>query len=98
MLKPWITKDILKKCDERNNLLKMIKDESDPEKIVTLRKEYTPLPRILVHPKKWCMHRFPDITVHAPLNGGTITTLECFLWVHGTVLCIETWPKNVTKF
>ena len=23
MLKPWITKDILKKCDERNNLLKL---------------------------------------------------------------------------
>ena len=27
MLKPWITKDILKKCDERNNLLKLIKQE-----------------------------------------------------------------------
>ena len=30
MLKPWITKDILKKCDERDSLLKEIKDENDP--------------------------------------------------------------------
>ena len=30
MIKPWITKDILKKCDEKNNLLKLIKEESDP--------------------------------------------------------------------
>ena len=30
MLKPWITSDILKKCDERDNLLKELKDETDP--------------------------------------------------------------------
>ena len=47
MVKPWITKDILKKCDERNNLLKIIKDESDPVKIVTLRMEYTPWANIV---------------------------------------------------
>ena len=29
MLKPWITKDILRKCDERDKLLKEIKDEND---------------------------------------------------------------------
>ncbi len=40
MLKPWITKEILKKCDERNKLLKLIKEESEPDKIVALRKEY----------------------------------------------------------
>ena len=43
MLKPWITKDILKKCDERNKLLKLLKQESDPDKIVSLRKEYKTL-------------------------------------------------------
>ena len=43
MVKPWITKDILKKCNERNNLLKLIKDESDPQKIISLRKEYKSL-------------------------------------------------------
>ena len=31
-----------------------------------------PFTRIPVHPRKWCMHRFPEITVHAPLNGGKI--------------------------
>ena len=43
MIKPWITKDILKKCDERNNLLKLIKQESDPDKIISLRKDYKTL-------------------------------------------------------
>ena len=30
MLKPWITKDILKKCDERDSLLNELKSEDDP--------------------------------------------------------------------
>ena len=30
MLKPWITKDILRKCDERDGLLNDIKSENDP--------------------------------------------------------------------
>ena len=30
MLKPWITKDILRKCDERESILKDIKSENDP--------------------------------------------------------------------
>ena len=37
MLKPWITKEILKKCDERDNLLKEIKNENDPVMIKILR-------------------------------------------------------------
>ena len=40
MLKPWITKEILRKCDERDSLLKNIKVETDPIKIESLRKEY----------------------------------------------------------
>ena len=30
MLKPWITKDILRKCNERDSLLMDIKNENDP--------------------------------------------------------------------
>ena len=30
MLKPWITRDILRKCDERDETLKEIKNENDP--------------------------------------------------------------------
>ena len=40
MLKPWITNDILRKCKERDSLLKDIKNEIDPVKIETLRKDY----------------------------------------------------------
>ena len=39
-LKPWITKEILKKCDERDLILKNIKIETDPIKIEALRKDY----------------------------------------------------------
>ena len=38
MLKPWITPEILKKCDERNNILKLIKDETDPNILLDLRR------------------------------------------------------------
>ena len=38
MLKPWITPEILKKCDERNNILKLIKDETDPTLLLDLRR------------------------------------------------------------
>ena len=40
MLKPWITNDILRKCDERDSLLKDIKNETDPVKVESLRKDY----------------------------------------------------------
>ena len=43
MLKPWITKDILRKCNERDSLLKDIKNETDPVRIENLRKEYKSL-------------------------------------------------------
>ena len=39
MLKPWITDEILKKCDERNNLLKLIKQETDPIIRISLRQK-----------------------------------------------------------
>ena len=39
-LKPWITKDILLKCDKRDLILKSIKSETDPIKTESLRKEY----------------------------------------------------------
>ena len=40
MLKPWITKDILRKCNERDSLLKDFKNEIDQVKIECLRKDY----------------------------------------------------------
>ena len=40
MLKPWITKDILRSCDERDSLLNDIRLESDPVKIESLHVEY----------------------------------------------------------
>ena len=43
MLKPWITKNILDKCDERDNLLKEIKNENDPVRIKILRTNFNAL-------------------------------------------------------
>ena len=40
MLKPWITKDILSKCDKRDGMVKDIQKENNPEKKLSLRKEY----------------------------------------------------------
>ena len=36
MLKPWITKDLLEKCDKRDDILKELKGESDPLKSAEL--------------------------------------------------------------
>ena len=43
MLKPWITSDILKKCEEKNKLLKSIKNETNPVLISNLRQQYKTL-------------------------------------------------------
>ena len=43
MLKPWITKDILNKCDERDNMLREIKSEEDPIRKKILRTNYNSL-------------------------------------------------------
>ena len=43
MLKPWITRDILRKCDERDTLLKTIKDENDPIRKKILRTNFNAL-------------------------------------------------------
>ena len=43
MLKPWITKEILRKCDERDSLLKEIKDENDPVRKKILRTNFNAL-------------------------------------------------------
>ena len=40
MLKPWITKDILDKCNQRDKLLHEMRKESNPIKKQDLRKEY----------------------------------------------------------
>ena len=38
MLKPWITPEILKKCDDRSKILKLIKEETDPDLLSDLRR------------------------------------------------------------
>ena len=40
MLKPWITNDILRKCNGRDSLLKDIKTKTDQVKIESLRKDH----------------------------------------------------------
>ena len=40
MTKPWITKEILAKCESRDTLLKEIKSEADPIKLQSLYTEY----------------------------------------------------------
>ena len=40
MLKPWITKDILNKCDQPDELLNEMRKENDPIKKQDIRKEY----------------------------------------------------------
>ena len=40
MTKPWITKEILAKCDARDALLKELKSERDPTKLQLLNTEY----------------------------------------------------------
>ena len=52
MIKPWNTKYILNKCDERNNLLKLIKQEPDPDKIISLRKDYKSLQNKITDEKR----------------------------------------------
>ena len=52
MLKPWITADILKKCDERNDLLKQIKSETDPIVLARLRQQYKTLRNSITHDKQ----------------------------------------------
>ena len=43
MLKPWITKDILEKCDERDSLLKELTAEDDPIRKKILRTNFNSL-------------------------------------------------------
>ena len=52
MLRPWITNDILKKCDEKNKLLKMIKNESDPDFLTALRQQYKNLRNAITNEKR----------------------------------------------
>ena len=52
MLKPWITPELLKKCDERNALLKRIKEVSDPLLLSQLRTQYKTLRNMITDEKK----------------------------------------------
>ena len=52
MLKPWITPEILKKCDERNKILKLIKDETNPTLLLDLRQRDKNLQNIITIEKR----------------------------------------------
>ena len=52
MLKPWITKEILEKCDERDNLLKELKSEEDPIRKKILRTNYNSLRNAVTKEKR----------------------------------------------
>ena len=43
MLKPWISKEILRKCKERDSILKYVTNEMNPAKKSTLRDDYKKL-------------------------------------------------------
>ena len=52
MLKPWITRDILKKCDDRHKILKLVKDETDPTLLLDLRRQDKNLQNVITSEKK----------------------------------------------
>ena len=52
MMKPWITRDILKKCDERDSLLKDIKSENDPIRKKILRNNFNTLRNQITREKR----------------------------------------------
>ena len=52
MLKPWITTDILKKCKERDKILKDIANEDDKNKANDLRKEFNKLRNEITNDKR----------------------------------------------
>ena len=52
MLKPWITSDILKKCKERDKILRDISNENDPTKSKELREVYSKLRNEITYEKR----------------------------------------------
>jgi hypothetical protein len=58
MTKPWITKEILSKCDARDELLKKIKSESDPILLQSLDKEYKTLRNQITSEKRKSKSKF----------------------------------------
>ena len=52
MTKPWITKEILSKCDERDGLLKLVKCENDPVKRQALYNNYKTLRNEITYEKR----------------------------------------------
>ena len=58
MTKPWITKEILAKCDARDSLLKQIKSETDPPKLQLLNIEYKRLRNQITSEKRNSKKKF----------------------------------------
>ena len=52
MQKPWISKDILKKCNKRDSLLKLISTEQDPVKVASLRINFKTLTNEITSEKR----------------------------------------------
>ena len=58
MLKPWITKDILNKCKERDKLLKEILKEDNSTKLVELREKYNKMRNEITNEKRTSKKEF----------------------------------------
>ena len=52
MLKPWISKEILRKCKERDSILKSISNERDAAKQIILRNDYKKLRNEITNDKR----------------------------------------------
>ena len=52
MLKPWISKEILQKCNKRDSILKSISREYDQDMKITLRNEYKKLRNEITQDKR----------------------------------------------
>ena len=58
MTKPWITKEILAKCDARDGLLKQIKSKTDLPKLESLNREYKQLRNQITSEKRDSKKKF----------------------------------------
>ena len=71
MLKPWLSKDIINKCNERDSLLKLISTELDPEKVVTLRSNFKTLRNEITTEKRKAKKNFYAAKFEANKNKSS---------------------------
>ena len=75
MLKPWITKDILRKCDERDSILKDIKSENDPIRKKILRTNFNALRNQVTREKRQSKKDY--FAAKFEKNKNTVSIWKC---------------------